>query len=117
MAAAILWSTPVPRALDVIRDAIRHYNASQGGHNTDTSGYHETLTRLWIGAVAATLTTLPSGIARLESVRRVYRAYARRSGLFRNWYGFDLLKSIHARKEWVAPDIELTGVAGAIFAP
>ncbi len=117
MATAMLWSTPVPYALEVIRDAIKHYNTSQGGQNTDNSGYHETLTRLWIGAVAATLTTLPPDISRLEAVRTVYRAYARRSGLFRDWYGFDLLKSIEARKQWVAPDLELTGVAGAVFAP
>lgn len=117
MAAAILWSTAVPHALNLMREAIRHYNTSQGGHNTETSGYHETLTRLWVGAVAATLSTLPSGISRLEAVRQVYRIYARRSGLFRDWYAFDLLKSTEARREWVAPNPVRTGVAGALFAP
>jgi len=117
MAAAILWTTPVARAVDVIRDGIKRYNLSQGGQNTETSGYHETLTRLWIGAVAATMTTLPQDITRLHAVRQVYRAYARRSAFFRDWYPFDLLKSSSARKEWVAPDLERSGLAGGIYAP
>ncbi|HEX4936756.1 MAG TPA: alpha/beta hydrolase [Gemmatimonadaceae bacterium] len=117
MASAVLWSTSVPQALDLIREAIKRYNTSQGGHNTDSSGYHETLTRLWIGALASSLSTLPPGTTRLEAVRRMYRAYARRSAFFRDWYSIDLLKSQPARRGWVAPDLELTGAAGAIFAP
>lgn len=117
MAAAVLWSTPVPRALEMLREAIKHYNTSQGGHNTDTSGYHETLTRLWIGAIAASMTTLPADCTRLDAVRQMYRAYARRSAFFRDWYPVDLFKSFPARRGWMAPELELTGIGGSVFAP
>ncbi|MEP7380205.1 MAG: alpha/beta hydrolase [Gemmatimonadota bacterium] len=106
MAASVLWDSPVPRALAEIREAIRHYNVSQGGQNTDSSGYHETLTRLWVGIVASTLTTLPDGADRLSAARHAYLAFARRSGYFRDWYGYDLLKSSEARGGWVAPEGE-----------
>jgi len=103
MAASILWSTPVPRALNEIRDAIRHYNVMQGGQNTESSGYHETLTRLWIGLVSSTLAALPPGGGRLAAARYAYHAFARRSSFFRDWYDYDLLKSPEARRHWVPP--------------
>ena len=112
MAASVLWDTPVPRALDQIRDAIRHYNVSQGGHNTTTSGYHETLTRLWIGIIASTLAALPDGTGRLDAARYAYRAFARRAGYFRDWYDFDLLTCLEARRDWVAPDDDRAGLFG-----
>lgn len=113
MAATLLWESSVPRALADIREAIRHYNVSQGGQNTESSGYHETLTRLWVGIVAASLAALPDGADRLTAARHAYRAFARRSGYFRDWYDFDLLKSNDARREWVAPEGERASYYGA----
>lgn len=103
MAAVVLWNTPVHRAVHEIRVAICSYNESQGGKNTATSGYHETLTRLWVGVVAAALAALPSGTGRLEAARHAYRAFARRPDFFRDWYDYDLLASTEARREWVPP--------------
>lgn len=116
MAAAFLWSLPVAQALATVRDRIRHYNVSQGGANTESSGYHETLTRLWIGAVASSLASLPASCTRLEAARRAHHAFARRSSLFRDWYETDLLKHHAARRDWVAPDAALAGVAAELFA-
>lgn len=115
MAAAVLWDTPVVRALDDIRDAIKRYNVSQGGENSESSGYHETLTRLWLGVVAAALAGVPTGSTRLDAVRHAYRAFARRSAYHRDWYAFDVVKSTQARREWVAPDSTQVGAATAIF--
>ncbi len=116
MAAAYLWTTPVPQALPLIRARIRHFNVSQGGENTESSGYHETLTRLWIGAVASSLATLPDSCTRLEAARRAHRTFARRSSLFRDWYETDLLKHAAARRDWVAPEGSLAGAAADLFA-
>lgn len=115
MAAAVLWETPVIRALDDIRDAIKRYNLCQGGENTESSGYHETLTRLWLGVVAAALAGVPTGSTRLGAVRHAYRAFARRSAYHRDWYAYDVVKSTQARREWVAPDGTQVGTATAIF--
>src|ERR1700744_4988223 len=40
---------------------IRAYNAATGVANTDTSGYHETVTQASLGAARAFLAALPSG--------------------------------------------------------
>lgn len=116
MAAAILWRLPMPQALEHVRGRIRHYNLSQGGQNTDSTGYHETLTRLWMGAVAAALASLPASCTRLNAARRAYAAFARRSTLFLDWYDRELLKHVEARRHWVAPDPTLAGTAGDFFA-
>lgn len=115
MAAAVLWNTPVPQVVDELRDAIRRYNQAQGGENTASMGYHETLTRLWVGAVAATLAAVPPGESRLAAVRQAYKAFARRAGFFREWYSFDLLASTQARREWVAPEGERVAMVSDIF--
>lgn len=39
-------------ALQVLRRSIRAYNEATGRANTETDGYHETLTRYYVGAVA-----------------------------------------------------------------
>lgn len=43
----------VDATVDSLRDAIRSYNEATGVANTSTSGYHETLTRYYVEAVAA----------------------------------------------------------------
>lgn len=114
MAASILWDSSVPRALGDIRTSIQHYNVSQGGQNNESSGYHETLTRLWVGIVAASLAALPADADRLAAARYAYRAFSRRSGYFRDWYPFDLLRSNDARREWIPPEGERASYFGAI---
>ena len=39
--------------LEIVRRRIRAYNEATGTPNTDSSGYRETLTRLFLGGVAA----------------------------------------------------------------
>src|SRR4249919_698199 len=53
-----LWylSTHAPgEALNLVRERIRAYNLAVGTANTDHSGYHETLTRLYLNGIAAHL--------------------------------------------------------------
>src|SRR4051794_13610741 len=40
-------------ALSIVRKRIRAYNEAVGTPNTDSSGYHETLTRLFLRGIAA----------------------------------------------------------------
>jgi hypothetical protein len=40
------------QAMDQMRTRVRTYNEAVGTANTATSGYHETLTRMWINALA-----------------------------------------------------------------
>ena len=50
--AALGSRTPL-ETVDFLRKAIRAYNNVTGVENTTTSGYHETLTRYYVGAVAS----------------------------------------------------------------
>jgi hypothetical protein len=88
-------------ALRLARVNIARYNESQGGKNTEDSGYHETLTVFWIDAVAA---SIPPGKPRLECVRHVMRALAARRDLWRDYYTFDLVTSREARAAYIPPD-------------
>ncbi len=44
---------PPAEALNIVRERIRAYNVAVGTANTDRSGYHETITRLYLNDIAA----------------------------------------------------------------
>jgi hypothetical protein len=69
-------------------------NDCHGTANTDHSGYHETLTRFWIGVV----------VRLLDGVNQFVETYARRRGLWRDYYSFNLIRSVESRRHWIEPD-------------
>ena len=81
-----------------------HYNDCQGAANTETSGYHETLTRFGIGVVVRFLEEANLGQSELDVVNQLIEAYAGRSGLWRDYYSFDLIQSVEARRKWIETD-------------
>ncbi len=84
-------------ALDHLRRAIRAYNETTGVANTDTSGYHETLTAYYVGAVdAASPTSLDELVAHPACARTAPLRHWSRARLF----------SVEARRAWAAPDLE-----------
>ncbi len=61
--AACCWLLTERPDIDAPRDLpdiIRSYNASVGGVNDDTQGYHETITQLYIAAVRVWLAANPA---------------------------------------------------------
>ena len=88
-------------ALRRARVNIARYNESQGGQNTEDSGYHETLTVFWMNVVAD---AVPPGTSRVDAVREVVRVLAPRRDLWRDFYSFDVVKSREARATYIAPD-------------
>lgn len=92
------------QAIERIRSGIIHYNECQGTANTQTNGYHEMLTRFWIGMVAKFLREADSEHSGLEVVNRLVEAYAGRSGLWRDYYSFDPIQSVESRRRWIEPD-------------
>jgi hypothetical protein len=97
-------------ALRRARVNIAKYNESQGGQNTEDSGYHETLTVFWIDVVAD---ALPPGRTRVEAVRHVLDELAPKRDLWRDYYSFDVVKSREARAAYIPPD----RVPNALSAP
>src|ERR1700730_353768 len=66
-------------ALDRIREGILFLNGCHGTPNTDTRGYHETLTRFWIGIVAKFLKERGGARSELELANELVESYAGRS--------------------------------------
>ncbi len=93
-----------PDALKRMRANIPKYNVSQGGANTEDSGYHDTLTVFWHDRIRECVAALPDSCARLEIVRRVVGEFESRRDLFREYYSFDVVRSREARARWVPPD-------------
>ena len=92
--------------LGIMRPGIRTFNESVGGQNTATSGYHESVTRLWVMAIAAHLRANPAQ-SRWEASRSAVARFTSPGELLRQCYSFDVIADSRARAEWVPPDRSL----------
>ena len=92
---------------DRLRAGIPRYNFSQGGANTEDSGYHETLTCFWHDVIRDFIADLirdqPAGMDRLAIVRAVVTEFEPKRDLFRQYYDFDIVTSREARAKWIPP--------------
>jgi hypothetical protein len=85
-------------------DLIRAYNRATGVENSDTGGYHETITQASLRAVRGVLATLPETTPQHTLANAVLDAgYADKAWLLRHWHQ-DTLFSVAARRGWVEPD-------------
>ena len=87
---------------------IRRYNESVGGVNSDTEGYHETITQVMIRAVRAALAR-SEGRALVERVNALLEAPEGRRDWPLRFYSRELLFSKEARLGWVEPDLAAFG--------
>jgi hypothetical protein len=104
MASWYLMHLTTHEATPTIRAGIQRYNVSQGGQNTATSGYHETLTILWIHILAKALQSATGDV--LTRVRAMASEFGMKAGLYREYYSFDVLKDVEARYQWMEPDLQ-----------
>ncbi|HYG29345.1 MAG TPA: hypothetical protein VD887_03930 [Allosphingosinicella sp.] len=84
---------------------IRGYNESVGGVNSDTEGYHETITLVSIRGVRGYLARSAAAPALVEKVNGLLRADEGRRDWPLRFYSPDLLFSRAARLGWVEPDL------------
>ena len=84
------------QTLEFLRTAISRYNEATGVENTPTNGYHETLTRYYVGAVHhAAARSVEAAIAAPQcAVDAPGKHWSRK-----------LLFSTRARTAWVEPDL------------
>ena len=83
---------------------IRAYNEATGVPNTDTSGYHETITLASLRAGQAWLTNRP-GAALHEVLEEILAGPLGRSDWLLAYWSRPVLFSTAARKAWVEPDL------------
>ena len=101
LAAGLAWVKRLGQA-DAIthaRRSIRRYNESTGVANTDTGGYHETITRYYLSVLvrhAADGSAFADVLADPATGHDAVLRHWRRETLF----------SVDARRDWVPPDLE-----------
>lgn len=95
-------------AIALLRERVKAFNVAVGGQNTATAGYHETITVFWVKVLAGLRGECP-GIMRAEFARMAVERFGGRREMLREYYGFDVVASEEARREWVAPDARVLG--------
>lgn len=99
-----------------LRQSIKRYNIACGVENTDSQGYHETITRFYVLLIARFVETniqlvnkiviTPSNeIVNIDLLaNELIKSYGDRSLIFK-YYSRDRLMSRTARIEWLEPDL------------
>jgi hypothetical protein len=85
---------------------IRRFNESVGGVNSDTEGYHETITRCFLDGVRLFLKEADGGVPLHESVNELLLSPMGRRDWPLRFYSRERLFSVEARLMHVAPDLE-----------
>ena len=106
--AAAVWLVARRPDLDPERDMpglIRAYNEATGVRNTDTEGYHETITQASLRAVRAGLARLPADTPTHVAVEVLLADGLGRSDWLLAYWSKPALFSVEARRRWVEPDL------------
>jgi len=93
-------------ALAALRSGIRRLNESHGVANTESTGYHETVTVAYVRIIAAFLAAFEARVPLEERVAELLSGpVGHRELPFRFW-SRELLLSNRARQVWVEPDLQ-----------
>ena len=101
-------------ALPTMRAAIVRYNQAVGTENSESSGYHETLTIFWLAVLAECLDSMDA-TSTVDAVCRLIGMFGGRRSLHTEYYSTDIVKSLEARRSWFPPDKKpLPGLASIL---
>ena len=108
--AAALWliSQHGDEAARVMPGLIRAYNEATGTPNTDTSGYHETITLVSLRA-ARSVMRAHEGAVLGDVLAALMASEFGRSGWPLVYWSKGVLFSAEARRAWVEPDVQGLG--------
>jgi hypothetical protein len=84
---------------------IRRFNESVGGVNSDSEGYHETITRAFLRAVRLFLAEADAKAPLHELVNELLLSPMGRRDWPLRFYSRELLFSVEARRNFVEPDV------------
>jgi len=91
-------------ALDLSRENISRHNESTGGINTDTDGYHETITKFWL-IIADNFLKEKSFESSSEASNALINSDFGGSQFPFEYYSKNVLFTVHARHNWKEPDL------------
>jgi hypothetical protein len=106
--AAALWLISCRQDLDSARDMpgfIRSYNESTGVANTDSGGYHETITQASIRAARAFIARAPQR-SLCDTCNALLASPFGKSEWLLTYWSRDRLFSVQARRFWVDPNLQ-----------
>ena len=106
--AACLWIIRDRPDIKPERDLPRfipRYNVSVGGVNSDTEGYHETITQIYIAAIRDHLSEIDPISALTDAVNALLVSDRGRRDWPLRFYSRERLFSVEARRGFVSPDI------------
>jgi hypothetical protein len=106
--AAALWLMSCRKDLDASRDMpgfIRAYNVATGVANSDTEGYHETITQASLRAALNFSTQDPQRSLFATCNALMASSFGRSDWLLQYWTR-ERLFSTEARRGWVDPDVK-----------
>jgi hypothetical protein len=106
--AATCWllvERPDIRAERDLPDIIRRFNLSVGGVNSDSEGYHETITQCFIRAVRIYLARTDTALPLVDKVNGLLESEEGRRDWPMCFYDPKTLFSVEARRGWVGPDL------------
>jgi len=86
-------------------DLIRRYNESVGGVNSDSEGYHETITRVFLAGVRLFLSEADASEPLHELVNELLLSPMGRRDWPLRFYSRERLLSVEARRAFVSPDL------------
>ena len=97
---------PPAGALNLVRSGIQRYNLACGWPTTGKGGYHETLTRFWVWALARFLAgASPDRPLNDLCLNLLHSEYADKTFPF-IYYTRERLMGLEARMSWVPPDLK-----------
>jgi hypothetical protein len=94
-----------PYALDRLRRNIGAHNESVGTANTDSGGYHESITRLYLAGIQAHIAAHRE-LSFEDSLQRLLASSLGQSAWPLTYYSRERLFSVAARRGWVEPDLQ-----------
>ena len=89
--------------LDEVRKRITAHNESVGTPNSDTEGYHETITRFWL-IIARMFLLKGKELPLVDQINGFITSEQGRSAYPLEFYTTEVLFSQQARRQWVEPD-------------
>ena len=87
-------------------DLIRRYNEATGTPNTDSEGYHETITQASLIVARSFLAQQKDEPPLHELCNRLFASPFGESNWLMTYWSKDVLFSVKARREWVEPDLQ-----------
>jgi hypothetical protein len=91
---------------DELPDIIRRFNESVGGVNSDSEGYHETITRVFLHGVRLFLAEPDLSEPLHALVNELLLSPMGRRAWPLRFYSRERLMSVEARRAYIPPDIE-----------